>query len=93
MARYVVTSTAPVMMEWPETGDALALPAGSAFEASPYNARVIDLLQAQQIRRVEEVKEVKEVVPEAPKPEPAPKKRARRTRKAKGDSGSKKSSS
>ena len=90
MARYVVTSTAPVMMEWPETGDALALPAGSAFEASPYNARVIDLLQAQQIRRVEEVKEV---VPEAPKPEPAPKKRARRPRKAKGDSGSKKSSS
>lgn len=92
MARYQVSSTSSVMMEWPESGEALALPPGATFEASPYNARVLDLLQARQIRLVEEVKEVVSEVPEAPKPAPAPK-RARRGRKDKDDTVSKKSSS
>lgn len=93
MARYQVSSTSSVMMEWPESGEALALPPGATFEASPYNARVLDLLKARQIRLVEEVKEVVSEVPESPKPAPARKKRARRGRKDKDDTVSKESSS
>lgn len=45
MKYYVVTSRMPVLMEWPEKGEAKALPHGALFQAKPGNMALRRLLR------------------------------------------------